>query len=56
MEIEVPVGAPAIWVPPLGDPALAYQQELILDRRARVHVGDRHVDGGTLVVNCEVLM
>jgi len=29
LEIDVPAGTPAVWVPPLGDPALAYQGELL---------------------------
>jgi hypothetical protein len=56
MEIEVPAGTPAIWVPPVGDPILAYQQELILDRRVRVRTGERREEGDTLVVDCEVLL
>ncbi|OBA39662.1 hypothetical protein A5766_02680 [Gordonia sp. 852002-51296_SCH5728562-b] len=30
LELEVPAGTPALWIPPLGDGALAYQGELLL--------------------------
>lgn len=55
MHIDVPVGVPAIWVPPLGDPILADQGELILDRRIRIAAGQRRDEDGMLVVDCEVL-
>jgi hypothetical protein len=54
LEIVVPSGTPAIWVPPLGDPALAYQGELLLGREVRLAVRDRSVEAGILVVDCEV--
>lgn len=56
MEIDVPAGVPAIWVPPFGVASLAYQHELILDRRVRIVTGRRRTEGDTLVVDCEVLL
>ncbi len=54
MEIAIPSGMPAVWVPPLGDPALAYQGELLLDRGATVVVRGSRDEDGILVVDCEV--
>lgn len=54
LEIEVPAGTPGVWVPPLGDPALAYQGELLLGREVRLAVRDSDVEAGILVVDCEV--
>jgi len=54
LELEVPAGVPAIWVPPLGDPALAYQAELILDRGVRIIPRQQRTEAGILVVDCEV--
>lgn len=45
MEIDVPAGVPAIWVPPFSLESLPYQRELILDRRIRIATGRRRVDG-----------
>lgn len=55
LEISVPAGTPALWLPPVGDPALAYQGELLFDRATRIAVrGDRQ-EGGILVLDCEVM-
>lgn len=54
LEIDVPVGTPAIWVPPLGDPMLAYQGELLLPRRLPLSVRASRDEAGILVVDCEV--
>ena len=54
LEIHVPVGKPAVWVPPLGDPGLAYQGELLLPRDLGLVVGSEHEDAGILVYDCEV--
>lgn len=56
IEIEVPAGSPALWVPPLGDPALAYQGELLLPRGVSVRVRGHRVDAGILVIDCEVVV
>lgn len=52
--IDVPAGTPAVWVPPLGDPALAYQGELLLPRRLPLMVRASRDEAGILVVDCEV--
>lgn len=54
LEIDVPVGTPAIWVPPLGDPTLAYQGELLLPRRLPLIVRASRDEAGILVIDCEV--
>lgn len=54
LEIDVPAGTPAVWVPPLGDPALAYQGELLLPRRLPLMVRTSRDEPGILVVDCEV--
>ncbi len=55
LEIDVPAGGtPGVWVPPLGDPALPYQGELLLGREVRLAVRDSDVEAGILVVDCEV--
>lgn len=54
-EIAVPAGTPGLWLPPIGDPALAYQGELLLPRRTRVLVRGEREDAGILVLDCEVL-
>lgn len=55
LEIDVPVGTPAIWVPPLGVPELARQGELVLNRGIRLSLGDCRAEGGIVVVTCEVV-
>jgi len=55
LEISVPTGTPALWVPPIGDPALAYQGELLLDLGSRIAVRSERQEGGILVLDCEVM-
>ncbi|MGI8807711.1 MAG: ADP-ribosyltransferase [Acidimicrobiales bacterium] len=50
LRISVPTGTPAVWVPALGDPALAYQGELLLPRGVRMAVRGSHDEAGTLVL------
>lgn len=52
--IDVPAGTPAIWVPPLGDPALAYQGELLLPRGLPLLVRASRDEASILMVDCEV--
>lgn len=56
LEILAPAGTPALWVPPVGDPALEYQGELLLPRRTRICVGAVDTVAGILTVSCEVLL
>lgn len=56
LEIAAPVGTRALWVPPVGDWALAYQGELILPRRTRLRIEAVGATVGSLGVNCEVLL
>ena len=55
LEISVAAGTPALWVPPIGDPALAYQGELLLDLGSRIAVRGERQEGGILVLDCEVM-
>jgi len=54
-EVSVPAGTRGLWLPPIGDPALAYQGELLLPRRTRLLVRDEREEAGILVLDCEVL-
>ncbi len=54
LQVDVPAGTPAVWVPPLGDPDLVYQGELLLGREVRLIVRDSRDAAGILVVDCEV--
>ncbi|HVA44224.1 MAG TPA: ADP-ribosyltransferase [Acidimicrobiales bacterium] len=54
LEISVPAGTPGVWAPALGDPALAYQGELLLGRGVQLAVRDRRDEAGILVLDCEV--
>ncbi|MGH9267058.1 MAG: ADP-ribosyltransferase [Acidimicrobiales bacterium] len=54
LEIDVPAGVPAVWVPPLGDPSLAYQGELLLPRRQPLLVRSSSEEAGILVMDREV--
>lgn len=55
LEIEVAAGTPGLWLPPAGEPTLAYQGELLLPRRTRIVVRGERQDAGILIVDCEVL-
>ena len=55
LEITVVAGTPALWVPPVGDPALANQGELLLDLGSRLAVRGERQEGGILVLDCEVM-
>ncbi len=55
LEIDIPTGTSALWVPPLGDPVLAYQGELLLPRGTRLLVRGYRDEAGILVVDCEVV-
>lgn len=56
LEISVPAGTPALWVPPIGDPwSGPYQGELLFDRPTRIAVRGERQEGGILVVDCEVM-
>lgn len=46
LEIEVPAGTPALWVPPLGDPVLRYQGELVLPRGTELRIRGHREDAG----------
>lgn len=54
-EVLVPGGTQGLWLPPIGDPELAYQGELLLPRRTRVLVRGEREEAGILVLDCEVL-
>jgi len=51
LEISVRAGTPGVWVPALGDPALAYQGELLLGRGVQLAVRDRRDEDGFAVQN-----
>lgn len=54
-EVTVPAGTQGLWLPPIGDPELAYQGELLLPRRTRLLVRGERDEAGILVLDCEVL-
>lgn len=54
-EVAVPAGTQGLWLPPIGDPELAYQGELLLPRRTRLLVRGERDEAGILVLDCEVL-
>lgn len=54
-EVSVPAGTRGLWIPPIGDPELAYQGELLLPRRTRLVVRGEREEAGILVLDCEVL-
>lgn len=53
--LDVAPGTPAIWLPPLGDPSLADQAELLLGPSTTVVVNATDDRSGTLEVTCEVI-
>ena len=54
-EITLPAATPALWLPPVGDPELAYQGELVLPRQTSIFVRGERVEAGILILDCEVL-
>lgn len=56
LEIAAPAGTAGLWLPPAGDPDLAYQGELLLPRETRIVVRGEREDAGILVLDCEVLL
>lgn len=56
LDVVAPAGTRALWVPPVGDSALAYQGELILPRRTRLRIDAVDTTADILTVNCEVLL
>lgn len=54
-ELVAPEGTRGLWLPPVGDPTLAYQQELLLPRDTRIAVRGERKDSGIIVLECEVL-
>lgn len=55
LTIDVPAGVPAIWVAPLGAPALADQAELVLGPSITLVVHELDDRSGTLELTCEVI-
>lgn len=55
LTLDVPAGVPAIWVPPLGAPALADQAELVLGPSITLVVHELDDRSGTLELTCEVI-
>jgi hypothetical protein len=55
VRIAARAGAPGLWVPPLGHPRLAREQEVLLARELVLHHTTRRWDGGILVADCEVV-
>jgi hypothetical protein len=55
LELAVAAGTHALWLPPVGDPALAYQGELLLDQTTRVAVRGERDEAGILILDCEVV-
>jgi len=55
LEMHAPAGTPGLWLPPAGDPDLAYQGELLLPRETRIAIRGERVEAGILLLDCEVL-
>ena len=56
LEVDALAGTPGLWLPPAGNPDLAYQGELLLPRETRIVVRGEREDAGILVLDCEVLL
>lgn len=54
LDIDAPAGTPGLWLPPAGEPDLAYQGELLLPRETRIGVRGQRTEAGILVLDCEV--
>lgn len=55
LEVTAPAGAPALWLPPIGDPEYAYESEVLFRRGTFLTFRDRRVDGRRVVFSCEVV-
>lgn len=55
LEISLPAGTRALWVPPVGDPALSPTKATCSSpRRIRLAVRAEREEAGILVLDCEV--
>ena len=55
LQITLPAGTHAAWLPPVGDPAMTYQAELLLAADLTFRVTGYHMEGNLLVLECEVM-
>jgi hypothetical protein len=55
VRIAARAGTPGVWVPPIGDPRLTREREVLLPRDLVLHHTTRRQDGGILVADCEVV-
>lgn len=54
LRIRVPTGIKAAWLPPVGDPTLGYQGELLLEEDLQLHIQAVSDESGILIIDCEV--
>lgn len=55
LEVDVPAGTNAAWLPLVGHDRLRYQGELLIRDRIRILVKERRVDRDLLVLVCEIV-
>ena len=55
LEVEAPAGTPGLWLPPAGDPDLAYQGELLLLAKPASPSGASERMHVSSFLDCEVL-
>jgi hypothetical protein len=54
LRIVARAGTPALWVPPLGDPGLAHEREVLFSRGTSLTFWSWRVEDRTVEVDCEV--
>lgn len=54
LRIGARAGLRGVWMPPLGDPRLAYEEEVTLCRGTFLTFFERRIEDGLIVVDCEV--
>ena len=55
LRIRVGAGTPAVWIAPLGDPALRYEAEVLLARETFLDYQHWRLVDGVVEVDCEVV-
>lgn len=54
LRIRASAGVKAAWLPPVGDPTLSYQGELLLEEDLQLHIQTVSDKSGILIIDCEV--
>ena len=55
LRVTVGAGAPAVWIAPLGDPALGYEAEILFARGTFLDFRSAREVDGVVEVDCEVI-